>query len=55
MKMNKHAGKYCVTIPGEFNKLLGIEYYIEISDKNNTSLLPKSAPAFPYQIKVNEN
>ena len=55
MNMNKHAGKYRVTIPGEFTKLLGIEYYIEISDKNNTSLSPKSAPAFPYQIKVHEN
>lgn len=55
IKMRKNNNQYIGLIPGKVIKSSGIEYYIEISDKNHTSLSPKSAPEIPYKIKVNRN
>ena len=52
IKMRKNNGKHIGIIPGMTIKSMGIEYYIEVSDKNHTSFSPKSAPTYTYKIKI---
>ena len=52
IKMNKNESRYSATIPGGMVTSIGIDYYIEMGDKFNTSFSPKSAPEFPYKVTV---
>jgi len=54
IKMKKQRkNSYIAIIPALYAKSSGaIEYYIEMRDKFNSSLSPKSAPAIPYKITI---
>ena len=43
---------YTATIPGDIITLDGVDYYIVMSDRFNTSFAPKSSPDVPYKISV---
>lgn len=51
-KMTKKRNRYSTKIPGILVTPIGIEYYIKMENKFNTSFSPKSAPETPYQITV---
>ncbi|UCE05300.1 MAG: hypothetical protein JSW07_17030 [bacterium] len=50
IKMKKKRNRYSARIPGTLVTPIGIEYYIKMENKFNTSFSPKSAPETPYQI-----
>ena len=52
IKMSKNENQYSAKIPGTVVTPFGIEYFIEMSDKFNTSFSPKSAPEFSYKILI---
>ena len=53
VKMTNNKNRYTAKIPGSIVTPIGIEYYIEMIDKFNTSVSPKSAPKNPYEVIVN--